>query len=201
MYTLPVLTQPAHAAPPHSPGLSETGKQKTGRMKFRLSGTGKFVHRNRFRRRNVVCCLHGTSHWLFVESSSGVSDAYLNAATNDNWNGFRSNAYPSTLSLEQMHAIAADMTSQGVRAHVQRFTAGDVLTFDGRWWHATNYTAPVLNMCPRPARTFVLSTASLCMLCHLKLVRFLTSGKDGEVSVTICHWMRLAAFALAECDA
>lgn len=141
-----------------SPGLSETGKQKTGRMKFRLSGTGKFVHRNRFRRRNVVCCLHGTSHWLFVESSSGVSDTYLNASTNDNWNGFRSNAFPSTLSLEQMHTIAADMTSQGVRAHVQRFTAGDILTFDGRWWHATNYTAPVLNM-------------------------FLTSGKDGEVAL------------------
>jgi hypothetical protein len=133
------------------PGLSETGKQKTGRMKFRLSGTGKFVHRNRFRRRNVVCCLHGTSHWLFVESSSGISDSYLNATTNDNWNGFRSNAYPTTLSLEQMHTIAADMVSQGVRAHVQRFTAGDVLTFDGRWWHATNYTAPVLNMCARPS--------------------------------------------------
>ncbi len=46
-----------------------------------------------------------------------------------------------------MHSIAADMVSQGVRAYVQRFTAGDVLTFDGRWWHATNYTAPVLNMC------------------------------------------------------
>lgn len=46
-----------------------------------------------------------------------------------------------------MHSIAADMVRQGVRAHVQQFTAGDVLTFDGRWWHATNYTAPVLNMC------------------------------------------------------
>ena len=98
-----------------------------------------------------MCCLHGTSHWLFVESSSGISDAYLNATTNDNWNGFRSNAYPTTLSLEQMHTIAADMVSQGVRAHVQRFTAGDVLTFDGRWWHATNYTAPVLNMCAAPS--------------------------------------------------
>ncbi len=98
-----------------------------------------------------MCCLHGTSHWLFVESSSGISDTYLNATTNDNWNGFRSNAYPTTLSLEQMHTIAADMVSQGVRAHVQRFTAGDVLTFDGRWWHATNYTAPVLNMCAAPS--------------------------------------------------
>ena len=142
--------------PPIRPGLSETGKQKTGRMKFRLSGTGKFVHRNRYRRRNVVCCLHGTSHWLFVESSSGISDTYLNAATNDNWNGFRSNAYPSTLTLEQMHSIAADMTSQGVRAHVQRFTAGDVLTFDGRWWHATNYTAPVLNMCAPASNSILL---------------------------------------------
>jgi hypothetical protein len=142
-------------------------------MKFRLSGTGKFVHRNRYRRRNVVCCLHGTSHWLFVESSSGISDTYLNASTNDNWNGFRSNAYPSTLTLDQMHSIAADMVSQGVRAYVQRFTAGDVLTFDGRWWHATNYTAPVLNMC----------APSLFVPHHfLDIFRFLTSGKDGEVN-------------------
>jgi hypothetical protein len=168
--------------PPIRPGLSETGKQKTGRMKFRLSGTGKFVHRNRYRRRNVVCCLHGTSHWLFVESSSGISDTYLNAATNDNWNGFRSNAYPSTLSLEQMHSIAADMVSQGVRAHVQRFTAGDVLTFDGRWWHATNYTAPVLNMCASASMLLLcITTAFALSSISSFVIRFLTSGKDGEV--------------------
>ncbi len=151
-------------------------------MKFRLSGTGKFVHRNRYRRRNVVCCLHGTSHWLFVESSSGISDTYLNAATNDNWNGFRSNAYPSTLSLEQMHSIAADMVSQGVRAHVQRFTAGDVLTFDGRWWHATNYTAPVLNMCASASMLLLcITTAFALSSISSFVIRFLTSGKDGEV--------------------
>jgi hypothetical protein len=79
-----------------------------------------------------------------------------------------------------MHLIAADMVSLGVRAHVQRFSAGDVLTFDGRWWHATNYTAPVLNMC-------VSRSCSNDCNCGNTLCRFLTSGKDGEVkSVLDC---------------
>jgi hypothetical protein len=49
-----------------------------------------------------------------------VADEYLNATQNDNWNGFRSNLYPATLTLEEMHKIAAEQPSH-VRTKVVLF--------------------------------------------------------------------------------
>ena len=46
---------------------------------------------------------------------------------------------------------AGDARARGQRArgrHCQlvTFRAGDVMAFDGRWWHATSYSTPVLNI-------------------------------------------------------
>ena len=49
-----------------------------------------------------------------------IADEYLNAVQNDNWNGFRSNLYPSTLTVEQMRKIAAEQPP-GVRTKVVLF--------------------------------------------------------------------------------
>jgi len=46
----------------------------------------------------------------------------------------------------------------GVKSRIIKMKAGDVLVFDGRWWHATNY-------------------------CQQAFSIFLTPGKDMEVAV------------------
>lgn len=124
-----------------------TGQPRRARIKMRLATAGKFIHRNRYRRRQIICCLHGETTWMFAshDPSGGGADGVLAANTNDNWNGFRSAAHPTMLSVAEMHALAARMPP-GVTCHVVQFRAGDAMAFDGRWWHATNYTSPVLNM-------------------------------------------------------
>jgi len=134
-----------------------SGDPNRARIKFRLAKAGKFVHRNRYSRRQILCCLYGEQWWLFLSSHGGGADQYLNRDTNDNWNGFRSLGYPSRLTLEEMRKIESEVP-EGVIAKVVKFKAGDIMTFDGRWWHATSYTAPVLNL-------------------------FFTPGKDMEVAV------------------
>lgn len=186
------------------PELADIVDVKKARLKFRLAVGGKFVHRNRYQRRNIICCLKGEQWWLFVESmvkndeGKYIADEYLNATQNDNWNGFRSNMYPATLTLEQMNKIAAEQPPH-VRTKVvlfkvirasnfplhglpllitprhalplydfsllpalcmpslfiyrasplilttRRLQAGDIMAFDGRWWHATQYDKEVLN--------------------------------------------------------
>ncbi len=122
-----------------------TGEPRRARIKFRLATAGKFIHRNRFQRRQILCCLSGQQEWLLMSSAGGGADALLQRSTNDNWNGFRSQAHPSMLSVEEMHALAA-AAPPGVTARLVTFRAGDVMAFDGRWWHATSYSTPVLNM-------------------------------------------------------
>ena len=131
---------------------------RRGRAKFRLSGKGKFVHRNRYERRNIICCLDGEQYWLLLDTSigaerdlsdgtlnNGAVDAYLEAQQNKNWNGYRSHKWSSMLSLEQMKEIARG-APPGVTAVIIKVAAGDIFTFDGRWWHATSYTKPVLSL-------------------------------------------------------
>jgi hypothetical protein len=121
------------------------GEPRRARIKLRLATSGKFIHRNRYIRRQILCCLSGEQTWLFMSAYGGGADAYLSRSTNDNWNGFRSTAYPTMLSVEKMHELAAN-APEGVVARVVKFRAGDVMMFDGRWWHATSYTSPVLNV-------------------------------------------------------
>jgi hypothetical protein len=141
------------------------------RLKFRVSGKGKFIHRNRYRRRNIIMCLMGEMRWLFVESQvkdsegKSLSDAALDANTNDNWNGYRSNRYPSGLTFEEMKAVSGAQ-DKGVRTKMVCMRPGDVMTFDGRWWHATQYDNPVMSL-------------------------FFTPGKDMEVAVAE-HKRRMA---------
>lgn len=150
---VPALFQRACATLAAQPALAEhlathvpTGEPRRARIKLRLAAAGKFIHRNRFRRRQVLAILHGQQHWLFLSSpGSQAADEYMRAASNLNWNGFRSNAYPAQLSLEQMHALAAG-APPGVTARVLCFRAGSLLAFDGRWWHGTCYSSPVLNL-------------------------------------------------------
>jgi hypothetical protein len=138
------------------PGNADAARR--GRAKFRLSGKGKFVHRNRYERRNIICCLDGEQYWLLLDTSigaerdlsdgtlnNGAVDAYLEAQQNKNWNGYRSHKWSSMLSLEQMKEIARG-APPGVTAVIIKVAAGDIFTFDGRWWHATSYTKPVLSL-------------------------------------------------------
>ena len=39
--------------------LVEAARDHRARLKFRLSGRGKFIHRNRYPRRQAICTLHG----------------------------------------------------------------------------------------------------------------------------------------------
>jgi len=141
------------------------------RLKFRVSGKGKFIHRNRYRRRNIIMCLMGEMRWLFVESQvkdaegKSLADGVLDANTNDNWNGYRSNRYPSGLTWDEMKHVQ-DLQDPNVRTRIVTMHAGDVMTFDGRWWHGTQYDSPVMSL-------------------------FFTPGKDMEVAVAE-HKRRMA---------
>jgi len=127
------------------------------RIKFRLSAKGKFVHRNRFKRVNIICCLKGELHWLFIDSNGGEADQYLKSTTNKNWSGSRSENFPKTLSLEEMKKIQSELP-KGVKSSITKVVGGDAMIFDGRWWHATSYEGTVMNM-------------------------FITPGKDMEIAV------------------
>jgi len=129
------------------------------RLKMRISGGGKFIHRNRYPRRQAFALLAGEMTWLLVESQNngGAADEYLGAVQNDNWNGYRCPPYPKMLSLSEMEEMKAKLPSN-VETRMIHMKAGDVLVFDGRWWHATNYNTPAMSM-------------------------FLTPGKDMEVAV------------------
>merc|ERR1719313_2111355 len=129
------------------------------RLKMRFSGGGKFIHRNRYPRRQAYCLLSGELHWLLVESQNneGKADAFLGAVQNDNWNGYRCPNHPKMLSLDEMKEIQKNLPA-GVESRLLKVEAGDILVFDGRWWHATNYNTPSFSM-------------------------FLTPGKDMEVAV------------------
>eukprot|EP00462_Mataza_sp_D1_P026560 CAMPEP_0175128094 /NCGR_PEP_ID=MMETSP0087-20121206/4744_1 /TAXON_ID=136419 /ORGANISM="Unknown Unknown, Strain D1" /LENGTH=293 /DNA_ID=CAMNT_0016410131 /DNA_START=10 /DNA_END=891 /DNA_ORIENTATION=+ len=171
------------------PELKELMDVDKARVKLRLSGKGKFVHRNRYRRRNIICCLDGEQWWLFVKSAAkdangvALADTFLNSTSNKNWNGYRSNAYPKGLSLEEMKRIASEVHPD-CEAKVLQLKAGDVMTFDGRWWHATQYDSPVLNL-------------------------FFTPGKDMEVAVREHHrrmampfqkGLKIATINMAKCS-
>jgi hypothetical protein len=159
------------------------------RLKFRVSGKGKFIHRNRYRRRNIIMCLMGEMRWLFVESGprdaegKSLADTNLVADTNDNWNGFRSTKWPSGLTIDEMKGIA-ESQHPNVRTKIVVLRPGDAMTFDGRWWHGTQYDSPV-------------------MCC------FFTPGKDMEVAVAehkrrmampMQHDLKIAVINRAKCS-
>lgn len=162
--------------------LLESARNQRARLKFRMSGRGKFIHHNRYPRRQAICCLHGHMDWLFVQSTE-ESDVVLGSTENDNWNGFRSELYPSMLSLQEMEDLAAKMP-ENTKTVVLRLSAGDVLEFDGRWWHSTSYDKPVLNV-------------------------FFTPGKDMEVAVKeqkrrmampMQSMLKVASISMAKCS-
>lgn len=149
------------------PELRELVDVERARVKIRLSGKGKFIHRNRYRRRNIICCLSGQQRWLFIKSAArdsegnSLADAYLHSTSNKNWNGYRSQSHPSMLTQDEMQKIASEQPPE-CEATMLLLEAGDIMTFDGRWWHGTQYNAPVLNL-------------------------FFTPGKDMEVAVKEHH--------------
>jgi len=139
--------------------LFESAGSDKVRCKMRFSGGGKFIHRNRYPRRQAFCLLSGEMHWLLVDSQSngGKADDFLGAVQNDNWNGFRCPPYPKMLSLDEMHEMKANLPKE-CESRLLKVSAGDILIFDGRWYHSTNYYEPSFSM-------------------------FLTPGKQMEVAV------------------
>jgi hypothetical protein len=87
------------------------------------------------------------------------------------------------LTQDQMRSLAV-AAPPGCVARMVRFRAGDVMAFDGRWWHATNYSTPVLNL-------------------------FFTPGDDMEVAVKehkrrmampMQKDLKLCALSMAKCS-
>lgn len=146
---------------PQAQALLDEGGSTRARLKLRVSPAGKFIHRNRYTRRQSFSLLAGKMTWLLVNSAgerSAELDEVLGAIGNDNWNGFRSEKYPTMLSEDQMRELQAKLP-EGTESEMIVMEAGDVLVFDGRWWHATCYSAPAMSL-------------------------FLTPGKDMEVAVS-----------------
>lgn len=134
----------------------------------------------------MICCLYGEQTWLFAspDPSGGGADEYFASCSNDNWNGFRSTRYPSMLSIEQMQSMAAELStmkdSKGkpIVVRVLKVQAGDVLAFDGRFWHGTSYSSPLLNMFVTPGEACEIAVkeqkrrAAMPMQKGLALARF-----------------------------
>jgi len=134
----------------------ESGEPSQARIKLRMATSGKFIHRNRFKRRQIIMCLAGQAKWLFLSSNGGGADMYLNRAANKNWCGFRSAKHSAMLTSEEMDTLAANVP-EGVTAKVVIFKAGDLMDFDGRWWHATSYNSPALNLFFTPGEDMALA--------------------------------------------
>ena len=86
-----------------------------------------------------------------MSSNGGAADMYLNRAANKNWCGFRSAQHSAMLSPQEIDDLAAN-APEGVTAKVVTFKAGDLMEFDGRWWHATSYNNPTLNLFFTPGK-------------------------------------------------
>ena len=94
----------------------------------------------------MSCILSGQQYWLFIDAADPRTDKLLDAQTSDNWNGFRSSRFPSMLSVAEMRTLAQEATDMGIRAELLRPKGGDILRFNGQWWHATSYDQPVLSL-------------------------------------------------------
>ena len=112
-------------------GSLSNGEPRRARIKLRMAGGGKFIHRNRFQRRNILLSLSGKMWWLFIDSEGGVADQYSCSTSNDDWNGYRSKSLPRMLTVEELHHLAAPLP-KGVTAKVIEFSAGDIIAYDGR---------------------------------------------------------------------
>ena len=121
------------------------GEPSRARIKLRYGSTGKFIHRNRSSRKQILLCLEGVQTWLFLSSYGGASDKLLNMATNKHWCGYRSARFTNMMTVDQMKEVAANVP-EGVEAKIVTFKAGDAMIFDARWWHGTSYNTPVLIM-------------------------------------------------------
>lgn len=125
----------AHVAP----GVLPDGKPKRARLKLRVSENGKFVHRNHHNRINVLMSLMGAVDWLLVPPSE-ASDRFFDTKSIEGLCGFRSHRFAERSSLAELQQVAATLRSEhGVESKLLEVSAGDVLMFDGIWWHATHY--------------------------------------------------------------
>ncbi len=86
-------------------------------------------------------------------------------------------------------AVPVPYVSPCVHAHMRSavmvtFKAGDVMEFDGRWWHATSYTTPVLNMFFTPGTPAPLH---VCVwVCLLRIGVYTTSVGARPSAYIVC---------------
>lgn len=130
-----------------APGLLPDGRPKRARVKLRVSENGKFVHRNHHNRFNLLMSLMGEVHWLLVPPSE-ASDRFFDTKSIEGLCGFRSHRFAERSSLEELEHVAAVLRAEhGVESKLLRVAAGDVIMFDGIWWHATHYVQrPVFSL-------------------------------------------------------
>lgn len=151
-----------------------------GRIKFRVSAKGKYVHRNKEPRRSVIMCMYGEQHWMFIENMA-KSDDNIQPIDNENWCGFRSKKFIRPLTRDEMKEMADKNQAEGCQTQCLTLTAGDVLTFDGHWWHATCVeNPPVLNLFFTPGQDMVNALA-----CHDRRFKLADQAKLKMATIHI----------------
>lgn len=112
------------------------------RLRFMRGAEGKQFHRNLYDTANAIALLEGEQRWHFLPTTPEI-DAVFGAFDDDaKYCGFRSGelgtALPNPPLLDRLATMLAEA---GQDTQVQTFVikAGDVLVFDGRWWHATRH--------------------------------------------------------------
>jgi len=122
------------------------GARSRLRLRFMSGAKGKEFHRNRDDSTNAVLLLEGEEDWHFLPSVPAV-DAIFSAVDDPKHCGFRSEHFNSDLPtpalFDRLHGL---LDEAGETHRIETFTikAGDVLVFNGHWWHATRHVSPAL---------------------------------------------------------
>ncbi len=117
------------------------------RLRFMKGAKGKEFHRNRDASTNAVLLLEGEEDWYFLPSVPDV-DAVFEAFDDPKHCGYRSQHFdkelPTPALLQRVDNLLAESGTDH-RIETIKVKAGDVLVFNGHWWHATKHVSNQLS--------------------------------------------------------